>query len=40
MLLSHGSGKECAQGILGENISIFRGKYTYFELGETAFIRL
>jgi hypothetical protein len=26
--------------ILGENISIFRGKYTYFGLGETAFIGL
>jgi hypothetical protein len=30
--------KECAQGILGENIKNFRGKYTFFGLGKTAFI--
>jgi hypothetical protein len=28
------------EGISGENISFLRGKYTYFELGETAFIPL
>jgi hypothetical protein len=31
--------EERAQGILRANNSIFRGKYTYFGIGETAFIR-
>jgi hypothetical protein len=41
MLLSHGSDEKVFRtGHLGENICIFRGQYTYLELGVIAFIGL
>jgi hypothetical protein len=39
MLLSHVSGEIEHRAFQGK-IGFFRGKYTYFEQGETAFIRL